>query len=273
MKEEFLELIINAALDAGKAILKVYNREDFNVRLKEDKSPLTDADINSHNVIMKVLKQTGIPVLSEEGADIPYRKRKDWRRLWIVDPLDGTKEFVKRGGDFTVNIALVENNFPRMGVVFAPWLGLLYYGSSEGAFFRKMENGWESKENPALTEKDEKLPSRLPEKFTVVASKSHFSEETKHFIEEIRKKEGNVELSSIGSSLKMCLVAAGKAHLYPRLGPTMEWDTAAGQAVVEAAGGVLIDLNTKERMRYNRQKLLNNYFLVAANGVDFAGYL
>lgn len=273
MKEEFLDLIINAALDAGKAILKVYTRRDFNVSLKEDKSPLTDADINSHNIIMKALKQTGIPVLSEEGADIPFGERKSWQKLWIVDPLDGTKEFVKRGGDFTVNIALVEDNYTSMGVVFAPWLGQLYYGSSEGAFFYQLESGWENKDNSILVRQGERLPYKLPDTYTVVASKSHFSEETKQFIDKVRKKVGNVDFSSIGSSLKMCLVAAGKAHLYPRIGPTMEWDTAAGQAVVEAAGGVLLDLDTKKRMKYNRQNLLNNYFLVAAKGVDVSGYL
>ncbi|NPA35707.1 MAG: 3'(2'),5'-bisphosphate nucleotidase CysQ [Chlorobi bacterium] len=268
-----LELILKAALDAGTEILKVYTREDFNVTQKSDASPLTDADLNSHKVIMEALNETGIPVLSEEGADIPFEERKNWRRLWIVDPLDGTKEFVKRGGDFTVNIALVEDNYTVMGVVFAPWLGHLYWGSPEGSFF------FDTGRNPVgmdvakiLTDGD-KLPYKLPDKFTVVASKSHFSEETKQFIDKVKSKVGEVEFSSIGSSLKMCLVASGKAHLYPRLGPTMEWDTAAGQAVVENAGGKLIDLETGERMRYNREKLLNNYFLVSAGGVDTAGFI
>ncbi len=268
-----LDLILKAAVEAGKEILKVYTGEDFNVSFKEDSSPLTDADVNSHNVIMSALKQTGIPVLSEEGADIPYGERKDWKKLWIVDPLDGTKEFVKRGGDFTVNIALVENNYPVMGVVFAPWLGHLYWGSGEGAFFADLGNGWEKRGVMDYQKQATKIPVKLPEKFTVVASKSHLSEETKQFISLIEKKVGEIEFSSIGSSLKMCLVAAGKAHLYPRLGPTMEWDTAAGQAVVEAAGGELIDLSTNERMQYNRKKLLNNYFLVAAAGIDAYSFL
>ncbi len=273
MNDEFLELIIDAALDAGKAILRVYNRDDFNVSLKDDSSPLTDADVNSHNVIMKVLEQTGIPVLSEEGAEIKYEQRKDWSKLWIVDPLDGTKEFVKRGGDFTVNIALVENNYTTMGVVFAPWLGQLFWGSSDGAYFCELSKGWEKKQNPMPLSNVEKLPFALPEKFTVVASKSHFSEETKAFIDNVEAKVGKVEFSSVGSSLKMCLVAAGKAHLYPRIGPTMEWDTAAGQAVVEAAGGELIDLGTKERMKYNREKLLNNHFLVSTKSVNVEEFL
>ena len=273
MNEGLLELIIDAALDAGKAILRVYNREDFNVSLKDDNSPLTDADVNSHNVIMKALEQTGIQVLSEEGAEIPYDKRKGWSKLWIVDPLDGTKEFVKRGGDFTVNIALVENNYTTMGVVFAPWLGQLFWGSNDGAYFCELGNGWEEKQNPLPLSDVEQLPFSLPEKFTVVASKSHFSEETKVFIEKVEAKVGKIEFSSVGSSLKMCLVAAGKAHLYPRIGPTMEWDTAAGQAVVEAAGGSLIDLSTKERMRYNREKLLNDYFLVSSKSVNASDFL
>ncbi len=268
-----LDLIIKAAVEAGKEILKVYTRDDFNVSFKEDSSPLTDADVNSHNVIMSALKQTGIPVLSEEGTDIPYEERKDWSKLWIVDPLDGTKEFVKRGGDFTVNIALVENNYTVMGVVFAPWLGHIYWGSGEGAFFSDLGNGWEKKDDIDYRTQAQKIPEKLPGKFTVVASKSHLSEETKEFIAGIEKKVGEIEFSSIGSSLKMCLVAAGKAHLYPRMGPTMEWDTAAGQAVVEAAGGELIDFSTNERMKYNRRKLLNDYFLVAAKGVDAYSFL
>ncbi len=273
MKEEFLDLIIDTALNAGVAILDVYNRDDFNVSKKEDNSPLTDADVNSHNIIIKALGQTGIPVLSEEGADIPYEERKGWEKLWIVDPLDGTKEFVKRGGDFTVNIALVENNYTTMGVVFAPWLGQLFWGSSEGAYFSDLGKEWAQKEKSLYVKSTQRLPFVLPEKFTVVASKSHFSEDTKRFIEKVKAKVGDVEFSSIGSSLKMCLVAAGKAHLYPRIGPTMEWDTAAGQAVVEAAGGMLLDLSTKERMKYNRKDLLNNYFLVTAKGVNAEEFL
>ena len=263
-----IDLIIKAAIDAGKEILKVYNRDDFNVSFKDDSSPLTDADVNSHNVIMKALEQTGIPVLSEEGAAIPFGERKDWDKLWIVDPLDGTKEFVKRGGDFTVNIALAENHYPVMGVVFAPWLGHLYWGSEQGAFFADLGSGWEKNAGIDYKERAVSIPGKLPGTFTVVASKSHLSEETKQFIKKVEIKVGKIEFSSIGSSLKMCLVAAGKAHLYPRLGPTMEWDTAAGQAVVEAAGGVFIDMRTNERMRYNRENLLNNYFLVASKGVD-----
>ena len=268
-----LDLIIQASIEAGKEILKVYNRDDFNVSFKDDSSPLTDADVNSHNTIMKALKRTGIPVLSEEGATIPFEERKDWEKLWIVDPLDGTKEFVNRRGEFTVNIALVEEHYTTMGVVFAPWLGHLYWGSEEGAFFADLGKGWENTTVPDYRSIAVRLPDALPGTFTVVASKSHLSEETKQFIKRVEDKVGTIEFSSIGSSLKMCMVAAGKAHLYPRLGPTMEWDTAAGQAVVEAAGGVLIDLSTNERMRYNRKELLNNYFLVASKGVDAGAFL
>ncbi len=273
MNNKFLSLIIDASLEAGRSILRVYSRNEFNVSFKDDSSPLTDADVNSHEIIMKALEQTGIPVLSEEGAEIPFEQRKDWSKLWIVDPLDGTKEFVKRGGDFTVNIALVEDNYTTIGVVFAPWLGQLFWGSSNGAYYCELGDGWETNQNPLPLSDVKQLPFPLPEKFTVVASKSHFSEETKSFIEKVESKVGEVEFSSVGSSLKMCMIAAGKAHLYPRIGPTMEWDTAAGQAVVEAAGGLLIDLNTKDRMRYNRVKLLNDHFLVSAEGVDVAAFL
>jgi 3'(2'), 5'-bisphosphate nucleotidase len=270
---DLLMVAIEAALVAGEKILDVYSQPDFDVRIKSDDSPLTDADLKSHHVIEEYLRQTAIPILSEEGKELSYDERKAWQSLWIVDPLDGTKEFVNRNGEFTVNIALVREGVPVLGVVYAPYLRQLYYGSDEGAFFADLggEDVRINKED-VLSSKVA-LPGSLPKTYTVVASKSHFSEATREFVNQLETKVGEVSFVSVGSSLKLCMVAAGKAHLYPRLGPTMEWDTAAGQAVLNAAGGALVDMGTKHEMVYNRKNLLNNSFVAIAKGVDRQSYL
>lgn len=268
--QQLTKLAISAAIEGGREIMKVYAGDDFNVRLKSDDSPLTQADLNSNKIIESFLKQTDIPVLSEEGEELDFEQRKDWQQLWIVDPLDGTKEFVKRNGEFTVNIALAENNYPVMGVIFAPYLNCLYWGDETGAYKAELSSTWMDGSTEVLVNelKAISLPGQYPGVMTMVASKSHFTKETGDFIELLKEKAGEVNLVSRGSSLKMCLVAEGKAHLYPRLGPTMEWDTAAGQAIIEAAGGQLIDWLTKERMRYNRKELRNGWFLCGADGID-----
>lgn len=257
-----LKIAIGAALEAGKAILDIYHSDDFQVELKGDDSPLTKADIASHNVIMSHLKATNIPVLSEEGKSIPYEERKDWRQLWIVDPIDGTKEFIKRNGEFTVNIALVENQKTVIGVIYVPVLNDLYFSTSEmGAF--KVKVNLEDYNVETLVQQGSKLPlERADKTFTIVASRSHRSPETDDYIDQMREKHGDVNLISKGSSLKLCMVAEGQADCYPRFAPTMEWDTAAGQAICEHAGFEVIDWSTEERMLYNRAELLNNWFLV-----------
>ncbi|MBS2210231.1 3'(2'),5'-bisphosphate nucleotidase CysQ [Carboxylicivirga mesophila] len=267
-------LVIKASLEAGKEILKVFNSDDFGVRLKSDDSPLTEADLKSHQVIASYLDATDIPVLSEEGDAIEYNQRSGWTKLWIVDPLDGTKEFVKRSGEFTVNIALVEDQRPIMGVVFAPYLGWLYWGDASGAYKAELADDWQDMNVDELLENvvGIQLPCQEAEVCTVVASVSHFSKETETFVKALEEKEGTVNVVSRGSSLKMCLVAEGAAHLYPRLGPTMEWDTAAGQAVVEASGGQLFDWHSKAPMKYNRKDLLNGWFLTLAKGLNAADY-
>jgi 3'(2'), 5'-bisphosphate nucleotidase len=253
--------IITAALEAGKAILDVY-KTDFNVEFKDDASPLTLADKNAHNIIFNHLKKTGIPVLSEEGRQISYDERKQWRALWIVDPLDGTKEFVKKNGEFTVNIALVKNQIPVMGVVYAPVLDILYFGElSTGAY--KVADA-SQKEN-ILEEFN--VGNRIPAAgnkgyFGVVASRSHLTKETEEFIESLKNKHGNIKIVSKGSSLKLCLVAEGEADIYPRFAPTMEWDTAAGDAVVRAAGGRVNQANSETPLVYNKENLLNPWFVV-----------
>lgn len=252
---------IRAAILAGKEILTVYN-SDFAVETKDDKSPLTEADKRAHHKIMEVLNATSIPVLSEEGKEIPYEERKDWPRLWIVDPLDGTKEFVKRNGEFTVNIALIENHYPVAGIIYVPVTGILYVGwNGQGAY--KTESSDENVNWKDLAIEKNKIPfSSTDNVFKIVASRSHMSPETEDYVKELESKHGKVELVSMGSSLKICLVAEGKANTYPRFAPTMEWDTAAGQGIAEAAGKEFIDWNTKSRMKYNREQLLNNWFLV-----------
>jgi len=260
---QLLNKAIIAALEAGKAILEIYHSGEFNVEFKGDNSPLTKADTASHNVIMSFLSKTDIPVLSEEGRDISYEERKDWSQLWIVDPIDGTKEFIKRNGEFTVNIALIENQKTQIGVIFVPVTGELYFSTKEmGAF--KVKVDLENFDVEALISNGNKLPLQREDKaFTVVASRSHMSLETETYVQEMRDIHGEINLISKGSSLKLCLVAEGTADCYPRFAPTMEWDTAAGQAICEHAGFSVIDWETKEVLLYNRPKLLNNWFLVS----------
>jgi len=257
-----LNSAITAALEAGKAILEIYLSGEFDVEMKGDNSPLTKADTASHNVIMSFLTKTNIPVLSEEGKAIAYEERKDWGQLWIVDPIDGTKEFIKRNGEFTVNIALIENQKTLIGVIFVPVTGELYFSTIEmGAF--KVNVDLDNFDIESLISNGNKLPLEREDKtFTIVASRSHMSAETREYIQQMRELHGEVKLISKGSSLKLCMVAEGTANCYPRFAPTMEWDTAAGQAICEHAGFKVIDWGTKQDMLYNREDLLNNWFLV-----------
>lgn len=262
-KKELLELCSRASLLAGKAILEIYN-SDFAVEHKDDKSPLTEADKQSHFTIMEILKETGIPILSEEGRDIPFEERKDWDYFWMIDPLDGTKEFVKRNGEFTVNIALIHEQKAIMGIIYVPVKDDLYIGA-QGIGSFKVEGFSELKDASieALLNDKTKLPKAVDRKYTIVGSRSHKSAETEEFIEAKRVEQGEIEMISVGSSLKLCMVAEGLADDYPRFAPTMEWDTAAGQAIVEAMGGKVIDWETKTVMKYNRKDLLNKWFLVS----------
>ena len=262
MRNQLLHTAIIAALEASKAILEIYHSGAFDIELKGDNSPLTKADTASHDVIMSYLEATDIPVLSEEGRDISYQERKDWKHLWIVDPIDGTKEFIKRNGEFTVNIALIENQRPIIGVIFVPVTGELYFSSKEmGAF--KTSVDLENYDVETLVLNGNKLPlERGGQTFTVVASRSHMSAETQEYVQQMRDLHGDVNLISKGSSLKLCMVAEGAANCYPRFAPTMEWDTAAGQAICEHAGFEVLDWDTKKNMLYNREELLNNWFLV-----------
>lgn len=249
MSDINIQAIIDIAIKAGDAILSIYER-DFDIQHKEDKSPLTEADLASHKTIVSALEALTpeIPILSEESATIPFEERNQWQQYWLIDPLDGTKEFIKRNGEFTVNIALIKGHSPVLGVVYVPVSGHVYAGETgKGAFLIK--DG--VKQQISVTA-NTFSPCR------VVGSRSHAGESLQLFLDKL----GEYEMVSMGSSLKLCLVAEGKADIYPRLGPTSEWDTAAAQAVVEAAGGRVTDLDG-ETLPYNtKESLLNPYFLV-----------
>ena len=259
--DSLLQQAIEAALSAGSEILKIYETDDFEVDFKSDDSPLTRADLASNAIIDAKLSGTGIPILSEEGKHTPFEERKNWDTLWIIDPIDGTKEFIKKNGEFTVNIALINHGIPILGVVYVPVLSELYYAvKGKGAFKVLCKPDADTK---ALYSIADKLPlSRSDRSFTVVASRSHMNEETSAFIEQLREKYKEISLVSRGSSLKLCMVAEGSADCYPRFAPTMEWDTAAGQAICMYADCEVIDSHTRKEMVYNREDLLNNWFVV-----------
>ena len=262
----YLYIAIRAAVDAGKSIMDIYNdpESDFGIERKADNSPLTKADKAAHRLITNALSVTPFPVLSEEGKEIPFKERSKWETLWIVAPLDGTKEFIKRNGEFTVNIAWVNHSVPVMGVIYLPVKQELYFAEeSIGAY--KLSNVT-SRGNASL---DELIASatRLPSvtergKFVIVASRSHLTPETEAYIEEMKRQHSEVELISSGSSIKICLVAEGKADVYPRFAPTMEWDTAAGHAIARAAGLEVYQAGKEEPLCYNKENLLNPWFVV-----------
>ncbi len=255
---------IQAAVEGGKAILGIYNDPDadFNIERKADNSPLTIADKASHNIIKEILKTTNIPVLSEEGKDIPYEIRKDWETFWLTDPLDGTKEFIKRNDEFTVNIALIKNNNPVLGIIYVPVSGILYAGEKEfGAW--KLENVDEAVTAFNIEEEGVQLPLGKDHKgYKVAGSRSHLNDETQKYVEGLKDVHTKVEMVSKGSSLKICMVAEGTADEYPRFGPTMEWDTAAGHAIANAAGKKVWHTDLSGELTYNKKNLLNSYFIV-----------
>lgn len=255
-----LEPILSIARQAGSEIMRVYSRE-FSVRRKADESPLTEADTAAHRVITSRLREEhpAIPILSEEGADIaPYERRRHWDRYWLVDPLDGTKEFIKRNGQFTVNIAYMEAGIPVAGVVHAPAKGLMYWGASGSGAFKASTDGARASVRCGVPL--ESGPLR------VVGSSSHLSPETRRFLDSLREERGKISFVAMGSSLKICLVAEGVADLYPRLAPTMEWDTAAAHAILKAAGGRLVQYGSDQELRYNKRDLRNSWFIAMGTG-------
>ena len=252
---KLLDLAKSAALLAGKAILEIYESGDFGVEMKSDQSPLTLADKAAHSIIVAHLRETGLPVLSEEGSSISYSDRKNWDYFWLIDPLDGTKEFIKRNGEFTVNIALICSHVPVAGVIYAPYIDIIYYGSKETGVY-KIEKGHQTKLS-FITNKSTIKQLKEQPRITVVASKSHMNEETNSFIQQFQ----NPNLSSMGSSLKLMLLAEGVADIYPRLAPTMEWDTAAGDAILRALNMSVYQTDLKTELLYNKENLLNPSFI------------
>jgi 3'(2'), 5'-bisphosphate nucleotidase len=259
-REDWLVQIINAALKGGEEILDVYNSE-FAVEHKDDKSPLTEADKRAHLAIVAALEETGLPILSEEGKHMEYGERKNWKQFWMVDPLDGTKEFIKRNGEFTVNIALIEGGKATMGVIYVPVSKDLYFADKLAYKISGFQSSVTSI-NELLGNADQLPLSQERTNYVVVGSRSHMSEETEQFINEQKTRHNEVDILSKGSSLKLCMVAEGAADAYPRFAPTMEWDTAAGQAIANASGARVINWDTKELMKYNKEDLLNSWFLV-----------
>ncbi|HOP04463.1 MAG TPA: 3'(2'),5'-bisphosphate nucleotidase CysQ [Tenuifilaceae bacterium] len=266
---ELLHLLIeaiNASVRAGALIMEVYNSDDFQVNLKSDSTPLTLADRKANSEIVESLMKTRIPVMSEEGRNLLYEERKGWEYFWLVDPLDGTKEFIKRNGEFTVNIALVYLGFPILGVVYVPVSKCLYF-AMKGLGSYRMRNVDKqfiaSEELNEITQNATRLPMNSKcETFTVVTSRSHVTPETQEYIEKLRREKGRIETISRGSSLKICMVAEGNADIYPRFGNTTEWDTAAGQAVAEEAGCEMISLEDGKRIVYNKEDIQNPWFIV-----------
>jgi len=254
LKDIDVKQIIAIAKDAGDAIMEIYNK-DFTVEYKNDKSPLTEADLKSNEMICKALNELypSIPILSEENKAVPYTERKDWEYFWLIDPIDGTKEFIKKNGEFTVNIALIQNDTPVLGVVYAPVLDEMYYAKKGDGAFKN------AKKLPLLINNNPK------ESLSVVASKSHLSEETQAFIDKLDTKI--IEQVSKGSSLKLCMVAEGIADIYPRLAPTMEWDTGAAHAIVLEAGKEVVQFENGEAVVYNKENLLNPWFIVQSQKI------
>lgn len=247
---ELLAQVVKLAQRAGDAILSVYG-EQFDVTHKSDQSPLTLADLRSHEIITQGLRALtpAVPVLSEEASDISFEQRRQWQRYWLVDPLDGTKEFVSRNGEFTVNIALIDNHVPVLGVVHVPVTSTTYTGAIGAGAFRQVDG---------QTPEPLRVRSPADTPLRIVGSRSHRGDTLDQYL----PKLAPYELLAVGSSLKFCLVAEGSADFYPRFGPTSEWDTAAAQAVVEAAGGAVVKTNG-EQLRYNtKADLLNPHFLV-----------
>ncbi|RZP03430.1 MAG: 3'(2'),5'-bisphosphate nucleotidase [Flavobacteriales bacterium] len=261
--KDLLSIAIIASVEAGEAIMKVYSNK-INVIYKEDESPLTLADKNANEIINKYLIKSKIPIISEENKILTYDERKNWDQCWIVDPLDGTKEFIKRNGEFTVNIALIEHSKPILGVIYVPATKTLYFTSEDclksyKVLLKTNTISIDDIFNNAI----EIFPTQQNDSILrIVGSRSHLNEATKSYILKIEKKN-KTKIVSRGSSLKFCLIAEGGAEIYPRFAPTMEWDTAAGQAICEAVGVKVIDITTNEPLKYNKQNLLNPYFLVS----------
>lgn len=252
---------ILAAINAGKKVLPKYASFTLDdIWEKADASPISEADLISNREIEHKLTPTRIPILSEESSQIPYAIRKHWNVFWLVDPLDGTKEFIKRNGEFTVNIALIRELKPILGVIYVPVTNELYYGEKKNGSFRTKLK--EDENIDSAIKNAERLPAEKSDNFTLVVSRSHMNDETEAFVNSKKTEKGTIKTLSRGSSLKICMVAEGKADCYPRFGPTMEWDTAAGHAIAKFAGRSVNSAETGRELIYNKENLKNPGFIV-----------
>ena len=262
--DKYLQIAIMASLEAGKAVMDVYNTA-FEVEIKDDKSPLTEADKRANIIINSHLEKTEFPLISEENKQIDYQIRNQWSTIWVVDPVDGTKEFIKRNGEFTVNIALISNGVPQLGVIYVPATKVLYFAdvNKKQAFKAELKTNNESI-NTVLKNANSLQPNETDSNLVrVVGSRSHMNIDTLEFIKSLETKGKKTEIVSKGSSLKFCLIAEGHADVYPRFAPTMEWDTAAGQAICNAVGIEVISRETNQPLLYNKENLLNPWFIVS----------
>ena len=265
IREYLLPCAFNAAVRAGAEIMKVYNSSEYNVEFKSDKSPLTIADRLAHNKIKEMLGETRIPILSEEGREILYDERKNWEMFWLVDPLDGTKEFIKRNNEFTVNIALMVDNRCVGAIVYVPYLGKVYFAEQGGG--AKLLEGVQPDENASYSDADirhraQSLPlaAAAHDTFRVAVSRSHQTVSTKRYVDKMREKHPDLELIEQGSSYKFCLIAEGVIDYYPRTTRTYEWDTAAAELILVEAGGTVRSLPKREKLQYNKSNLSNPWF-------------
>lgn len=255
-----LDLAVRSALESGEEIMKIYNSKNFLTELKDDNSPLTIADKKSHTILVNNLSKTALPILSEEGLKKSFATRKSWDLFWMIDPIDGTKEFIKKNGEFTVNIALIDNGVPVLGVVYAPFLKELFFAQKSFGSFKIEEI--DAYENFNLKKAINLSNLSFSKPYTIVISRSHMNDETKRYVDEKSLKYKDTLTKSFGSSLKICKVADRNANCYPRFGPTMEWDTAAAHAIAIYSGCRFTQDDEKTTLVYNKKNLLNPYFVV-----------
>lgn len=263
--DRLLLMAIHAAVKAGIQIIRVYESNQYQIVYKEDESPLTAADIKSHKTIHQHLSSGSLPLLSEEESNIPFSQRKNWEYFWLVDPLDGTREFLKKNGEFTVNIALIHRNVPLAGIIYAPVNQVLYFSvPGRGVFKMKSAQSYVLRADSlqSLQNESDRLPYTISgDEMTVISSRSFHSDDTEKYISALKKKYRKITLISAGSALKFGLIAEGKADIYPRFAPTMEWDVAAGHALLKESGFSVIDAATGESLVYNKPDLKNPWFI------------
>ena len=265
--DELMQAVVDVVLEAGASVLPFFKQSELDVHKKEDCSPITQADLSAHNILKQGLQQLtpDWPFLSEESEEVPYAIRQQWQRYWLVDPLDGTKEFINQNPEFTVNVALIDKGIPILGVVYSPALGLCYAGGSQLGAWKKSTGApvspWQA---ISVSLGDARATTSL----AVAVSRNHVGGATQSLLNHLRHHFKSINLQSIGSSLKICLCAEGGVDLYPRLAPTCEWDTAAAQAILEAAGGTLFDVEGAV-LRYNTKSSLLNAYFFAVRDSDY----